>query len=322
MKTLFRLASIAVALFVWGAGTDAAAVSRDCTPNEEKRADARLKQIEADKDLRNELLRRHLRFGVHEATGPVANEDILVQGGYVMNHDRDLLTTLWVSYRLTAQDQIDAKDKDRVNCFRPDPRMKEAETADPSDYNEPRYDQGHMANDADMKDDLIEQINTYVMTNMSPQECRFNRGIWLSMEHLTRAWATKYRTIYVTSGAIFDRNNDMRRDADSKARRMKSRNGKKRVAVPSHYYKIFVRQDGNGFKSISFLVTHTNRRHGVKWVDVRPDVKRTIISLARIEDKADLRIHPQLQRSRLKQSAAGEDWDFSQGKSNLEAGCK
>jgi DNA/RNA endonuclease G (NUC1) len=199
--------------------------------------------------------------------------------------------------------------------------MKEAQTADPSDYNEMRYDQGHMANDADMKDDLMEQINTYVMSNMSPQECRFNRGIWLSLEHLTRAWATKYGTIYVTSGGIFDRNNDMRRDDDAKARRMKSRNGKKRVGVPSHYYKIFVRQDGNGFKSISFLLTHTNRRHGVKWADVRPDVKRVIKPLAQIEDKADLHIHPRLQRSQVTESASGEDWDFSTADSNLEKGC-
>ncbi|MEI8647103.1 hypothetical protein P4S73_02815 [Paraglaciecola sp. Hal342] len=34
-----------------------------------------------------------------------------------------------------------------------------------------------MANDADLKDELIEQINSYVMTNMTPQHCR---GFWLS----------------------------------------------------------------------------------------------------------------------------------------------
>lgn len=303
------------------AGADTFAATRNCTAEEKKLADVRLKEIAADTDLRGALLRQHLRFGVHEAVGHAANEEILVQGGYVMNHDRDLLTALWVSYLLTAQDLTDAAGKDRVNCFRPDPRMKAADTADPSDYNEPRYDQGHMTNDADLKDDVIEQINSYVMSNMSPQECRFNRGIWLSLEHLARAWASKYGTLYITSGAIFDRNNDLRRDDDSKARRMKSRNGKKRVGVPSHYYKIFLRQDGDGFRSIAFLLTHTNRRHGVKWVDVRPDVQRTIVTIARIEDKADLRIHPQLQRNRVTQSAAGEDWDFSPGKSNLEAGC-
>ena len=48
------------------------------------------------------------------ATVPIANERILVQGGYVLKHDDDLRTALWVEYRLTAQNMIDADGKDRV----------------------------------------------------------------------------------------------------------------------------------------------------------------------------------------------------------------
>ena len=123
----------------------------------------------------------------HAIQGGPDNEDVLVQGGYILRHDKDLRTGLWVSYKLTDKDianayDADGKKKDRVNCFRPDPRMKESETAIKSDYDEPIFDQGHLANDADIKDDLTEQINTYILSNMSPQYCRFNRGIWLSLE--------------------------------------------------------------------------------------------------------------------------------------------
>ena len=38
--------------------------------------------------------------------------------------------------------------------------MKESETGVKSDYDEPIFDRGHLANDADIKDDLTEQINT------------------------------------------------------------------------------------------------------------------------------------------------------------------
>ena len=58
-------------------------------------------------------------------------------------------------------------------CFRQDPRLTSTETAILADYDEPIYDRGHLANDADLKDDLTEQINTYVLSNMSPQHCRF-----------------------------------------------------------------------------------------------------------------------------------------------------
>jgi endonuclease G, mitochondrial len=104
-----------------------------------------------------------------------------------MSHDDDLRTALWVGYRLTAQDQTDAEGQDRVNCFRKDPRISFDSAATPADYREPRFDQGHMTNHADLKDELLDQINTYVLSNMSPQECKFNRGIWLSLESLIQA---------------------------------------------------------------------------------------------------------------------------------------
>lgn len=321
MKTIRFAVVVTVALLAAFIQSDALAASRNCTAEEKRLADARLMEIAGNEKLRDGLLRWHLRYGAHEPTGPVANEQILVQGGYVMNHDDDLRMALWVTYRLTAKDQIDAEGKDRVNCFRRDPRLSAAAAALPSDYDEPRFDQGHMANDADLKDNLIEQINSYLMSNMSPQECRFNRGIWLSLEFLARAWASAYDTIYATSGAIFDRNDDSVRDDDGDAERMRSRNGQNRVAVPSHYYKIFLRQDDEGFKSIAFLIKHTNDRHGVRWTDVRPHAENAITTLAALEDKADLRFHPKLDRTRLKESAAGEGWDFNTGDSNLENGC-
>lgn len=321
MKT-FRLAvAVAAVLLAASVQFDAQAASRNCTADEKAGADIRLAEIGADKALKDKLIDWHLRFGVHKAAGPTDNEEMLVQGGYVMDHDSDLRTSLWVSYRLTAKNMIDAKGKQRVNCFRKDPRRGPANAAIISDYDEPRYDQGHMANDADLKYDLTEQLNSYILSNMSPQECRFNRGIWLSLEALTRAWATKYDTIYVTSGAIFDRDNNDARDADADAERMHSRNGKARVAVPSHYYKVLIRRDGDKFRSITFLLDHTNARHGTKWEQVRPHAEAAIKPVALIEKKAGLHLHPNLDRAKLIESQSGEEWDLSLGGSNLEGGC-
>ncbi len=64
--------------------------------------------------------------------------------------------------------------------------MGESETAVKSDYDEPIFDQRHLANDTDIKDDLTEQINTYVLSNMSSQYCRFNHGKRLPYEGLIR----------------------------------------------------------------------------------------------------------------------------------------
>ncbi len=184
------------------------AATRNCTAQEKADGNAQLMALQSDTSRQAELMGLHLPFGQHTGThasqGGPDNETLLFQEGYLLLHDSDLRTGLWVSYKLTAADIAGAANKDRVNCIRRDPRLPSADTAFQSDYKEPIYDQRHMANDADMKDVLIEQINTYMMSNMSPQHCRFNRGIWLSLEHLGRAWAEEFGTVYITSGAIFD----------------------------------------------------------------------------------------------------------------------
>ena len=200
------------------------AYSRNCTVQEKESANARLLEIEDSPILQASLVKRHAPWGVHRSTGSVAGERVLHQDGYILSHDSDLRTALWVAYRLSRAEVEAGEGKDRVNCFRKDPRMTKAETATTTDYNEARFDQGHMANDRDMKDVLREQVNTYIMSNMSPQDDCFNRGIWLSLEHQVRRWARAYGEVYVTSGASFDRNGDGVRDADEEAERMKSRN--------------------------------------------------------------------------------------------------
>ncbi|MEQ8390362.1 MAG: DNA/RNA non-specific endonuclease [Thalassospira sp.] len=306
------------AILVCSSGS-AHAVSRNCTAEEKSQADRQLEVIAADQRLQGNLSEYHAPFGL-----PVAllagNEQVLYQGGYIMAHDPDLKTSLWVSYQINGQDVANAQGKDRVECFRMDPRLKRGTKASTTDYAEPVYDRGHMANDADLKDNLIEQINSYVMSNMSPQHCRFNRGIWLSMESLTRRWAGRYGPILVTTGAIFDRDGVDGRDPDDLAQRMQSNNGKTRVGVPSHYYKTFLRREGDGLEAISFIFKNDNSHHGVVWEDVRPSVSNAISSIEEIEAHASLKLYPDLQQP-VRESRAGEKWDFSSNDGNFEATC-
>ena len=302
---------------------NAHAASRNCTAQEKSDANAQLSAIEADSGWRSSILSTHLPFGIHQSSSD-GNEQLMYQGGYVFAHDSDLLTSIWTSYRLDGDDIEGAAGQDRVNCFRRDPRLSHSEGATPADYDEPTFDQGHMTNDADLKDDVIEQVNTYVMSNMSPQHCKFNRGIWLSLEHLTRIWANnnKYGSIHVTSGAVFNRDESSGRDADDDATRMESRNGNERVAVPSHYYKVILRQDESGWKSVAFLLDHTNDDHGSKWNDVKPDVLAAIVPISEIEELASITLHPALNRGVLVEADSEGDWDFTKGKGNLSAGIK
>jgi len=121
-------------------------------------ADEYLVALQSDGAAVAELTARHAPFGFHHSKGRPANERLLFHGGYISNHDADLRTALWVSYRLTADDIENAEGRERVNCFRSDPRLKEDHAANEDDYKEKTYDQGHMTNDADLKDTFIEQL--------------------------------------------------------------------------------------------------------------------------------------------------------------------
>lgn len=299
------------------------AKSRNCTKEEKKVANQVLFDIESNEALRQKLLLTHLPFGVPQDILGGANEEILVQQGYVMNHDLDLRTSLWVAYKLTKADMEGAKGKDRVNCFRKDPRIEQG-SASSSDYKEPTFDQGHLANDADLKDTLIEQLNSYLYTNMSPQYCRFNRGIWLSLEHLSRAWAKKYGEIYVMSGALFDKDHDGNRDHDSDASRMVSKNGKSRVAVPNAYYKTILRPLDNGmYTSITFVLEHTNDDQGASWSEVKDKLIVLVNSIETVEAMGSMiQLFPNIERKNIVQSIDGDGWDLTLGRSNMSRSCK
>ena len=300
--------------------SDASSKSRQCTHDEKVDADAYLLAIEADPSLKEKLVLEHLPFGLPVGVTASDTEEVLVNGGYVMLYDHDLRTALWTSYHLTQTDRSGAKGKIRVDCFRPDPRI-EHDGPVLSDYKEPIFDRGHLANDADLKDELREQLNSYVLTNMSPQHCRFNRGIWLTAENLTRHWASTYNELYIITGVIFDRNDDNVRDSDADAIRMKSNNGQARVAVPSSYYKVIYRPLDNGeFAVIAMMLEHDNDKSGTSWKDTKKHVQNSILPLSELEDAADFTFFPPLVRNNMTDDLS--HWDMTYKARNMEFTCR
>lgn len=299
---------------------------RECTTEEEMGADNQLTTIAEDDEKSKELIEQHLPFGQHisrhTAQGKPTNEQLLVQGGYVIFHDGDLRTALWTAHRLTRTDVIGGECKKRVECFRADKRLPENQAAREEDYDEPIFDQGHMTSDRDLRDDLTEQVNSYVMSNMSPQYAGFNRGIWGKLEKLGRVWAKKYKTIYVTSGALFDFNRKDARDKDDAAARVGTRSQTARVAIPSHYYKVFLRSVGERWSTIAFLLNHDNSTGSGGRKTMRQRLEDAIKSLAWIEKRSELIFHPDLDRSHVDESLNGIGWDFTNRRDKDESECE
>ena len=112
----------------------------------------------------------------------------------------------------------------RTNDFRPDARLKNGPR--PDDYTNSGYDRGHLTPAADAS--TSEQMSdTFLMTNMTPQEPTVNRTPWRLLEVRVRdGGAFKY----VVTGAVY-------------AYPAKTI-GKNNVTVPVSYYKIVYLADG------------------------------------------------------------------------------
>lgn len=111
----------------------------------------------------------------------------------------------------------------RTNDFRADSRLKNSPR--PDDYTNSGYDRGHLTPAADAS--TPEQMSdTFLMTNMTPQEPTVNRTPWRLLEVKVRDGSYKY----VVTGAVYS----------FPAKTI----GKNNVSVPVSYYKLVYLEDG------------------------------------------------------------------------------
>lgn len=112
----------------------------------------------------------------------------------------------------------------RTNDFRKDARIKNSPT--PDDYTNTGYDRGHLTPAADSSTDA-QMSDTFLMTNMTPQEPTVNRTPWRLLEVKVRDLPYSY----VITGAVYS----------FPAKTIGTHN----VSVPVSYYKIVYLKDGS-----------------------------------------------------------------------------
>lgn len=169
-----------------------------------------------------------------------SNDQIVRRVGYTLKYAEQYKNPVWVAYIL-EQGQI-AGSEPRENDFMPDPAVRSG-TALSSDYTKSGYDRGHMAPAADFKDSYQVMKETFYMSNISPQQPQFNRGVWLELEKMVRAWAYKYQKIYVVTGPVLG--SDL-----STIGRINQ------VAVPRQFYKVVLYVNPPYVKGIAFLLNN------------------------------------------------------------------
>ncbi len=176
-------------------------------------------------------LRRETRYGM-----PAADQ-VLFNRHYVLGYSYYFRQAKWALEIIDP----DTTDVQRANNFRADYRIPEMFRADRVDYENSNYDRGHLVASANQQETDIQNSETFLLSNMSPQAPQFNQAIWKKLEQAVRALNNRksiYET-YVICGPIFDF--DMPVEIIGSA----DRNGVT-LPVPNAYFKSVLTENKRG----------------------------------------------------------------------------
>ena len=139
--------------------------------------------------------KREIRYGV-----PAADK-VMFNRHYVLGYSYYFRQAKWA---LEIVDS-DSSDVERVDGFRPDYRIAEMFRADLADYTGSGFDRGHLVSSANQIETEIQNSETFLLSNMSPQAPKFNRQVWRKLESAIRELNSKKTVLetYVICGPIF-----------------------------------------------------------------------------------------------------------------------
>ena len=186
-------------------------------------------------------------------------EQLLYRRSYLVSYNSYTKCPNWVLWELTRE-HADGDVKRPDYAFHEDLEVP-APRAELTDYRGSGYDRGHMCPAGDNKWDEDAMYDTFLMTNMCPQNKNLNAGLWNQIEMQCRYWAKKYGNIYIVCGPVFFKGEHKTIGAN-------------KVFVPDAFFKVvFCLQDSP--KGIGFICRNTDgNRKKDYYLNTIKDVER------------------------------------------------
>lgn len=158
--------------------------------------------------------------------GPIHHkpEYILKRKAYVLSYNKDTKIPNWVAWHLTA-DHVDGEVK-RFNGYLEDEDVPEPR-ATLEDYKGSGWSHGHLCPAGDNKWDKQAMKESFLLTNMCPQDRGLNSGVWNRIEMDCRKWAKKYGDVYIVCGPVL-----LNREHETI--------GKNKIVVPEAFFKVIL----------------------------------------------------------------------------------
>ena len=157
-------------------------------------------------------------------------------------------------------------------------------------YKNSGYDKGHLCPAGDRRFTKEAHDETFLTSNISPQEHEFNSGVWNRLEQKVRYWAKKNDGIFIVTGGVLKDN-------------LKTI-GEGKVAVPNQFYKIILDNTNGKIKVLAFLVNHQ---------DSDLPLYKFVVSVDEVEALTGIDFFPELDdtiENKLEASSSYKSWSF------------
>jgi len=143
----------------------------------------------------------------------------------------------WVAYEL-SKSHLSNNEFDRPDFV--EDRAVKSKSAHWRSYKGSGFDRGHLCPAGDRRFSFEAYHETFLTSNISPQNNDFNGGVWNKLEQKVRYWAKKYDGVFVVTGGVL-------KDGLQTI-------GSERVSVPEAFYKIILDTSGGQYKTLAFLI--------------------------------------------------------------------
>ena len=154
-----------------------------------------------------------------------AKDEIVKHFAYTLCYNERHEVANWVAYTLKRSYIISKNKVQRTEDFRDDPAVKTG-SARLEDYRHSGFDRGHLVPAGDMKWSAKAMSETFLLSNITPQNHAFNEGIWADLENQVRDWAVEDSILFVVTGPVLKGN--------------MNKIGPDGVSVPRAFYKVIL----------------------------------------------------------------------------------
>ncbi|MBI4645531.1 MAG: DNA/RNA non-specific endonuclease [Bacteroidia bacterium] len=176
-----------------------------------------------------------------------SSSQIVKHTAYHLLYNEQYEQASWVAYILT-KNYVLSDNAQRSDNFREDTNVV-TNSATPADYERSDYDRGHLAPAADMKWSEQAMDESFLMSNICPQNQSFNRGIWKKLEERVRNWAVENDSLYIVTGPVL-------KDITENI-------GENQVGIPKYFYKVILDISYPDYSGIAFFIENKKSRKNI-----------------------------------------------------------